>query len=418
MFKVIETFSGIGSQAKALERIGIPFEIVHTAEWDIYSTLAYCLIHKGKLDVAKYEDVSDEKISEYLKNMTLSSDGKSKISPRFFNQISSKGKRLIYTAFKETNNLGSVTDITWEDVPEDIDLLTYSFPCQDLSLCGFWHGNFTGIDRNSGNRSSLLWEIERLLYDIKRKKRSLPRFLVMENVKALLSNMHRENFQMWQDELEQLGYLNHIYCLNASDFGVPQKRQRVYMISIYCGKSRRLRNQITDYLNEHDLEINNEYEHRHLTLNDILKIDYTNNTYRNEAMSVVPNSTPSRKQIYEENDHLVQGDIIQNIVVKTLTTKQDRNPNSGVIDYPEDLKVPGKSNFRYLTPRECFMLMGFDEDDYNILIKNDVNLTNHNKRKAFTNERLTKMAGNSIVVDVLEAVFQQLIDINEMFFNE
>ena len=59
MFKVIETFSGIGSQAKALERIGIPFEIVHTAEWDIYSTLAYCLIHKGKLDVAKYEDVSD-----------------------------------------------------------------------------------------------------------------------------------------------------------------------------------------------------------------------------------------------------------------------------------------------------------------------------------------------------------------------
>ena len=64
------------------------------------------------------------------------------------------------------------------------------------------------------------------------------------------------------------------------------------------------------------------------------------------------------------------------------------------------------------------MLMGFDEDDYNILIKNDVNLTNHNKRKAFTNERLTNMAGNSIVVDVLEAVFQQLIDINEMFFNE
>ena len=108
-------------------------------------------------------------------------------------------------------------------MPEDIDLLTYSFPCQDLSLCGFWHGNFTGIDRNSGNRSSLLWEIERLLYDIKRKKRSLPRFLVMENVKALLSKMHRENFQMWQDELEQLGYLNHIYCLNASDFGVPQK---------------------------------------------------------------------------------------------------------------------------------------------------------------------------------------------------
>lgn len=418
MFKIIETFSGIGSQAKALERIGIPFEIVHTAEWDIYSTLAYCLIHKGKLDIAKYVDVSDEKISEYLKNMTISSDGKSKISPRFFNQISSNGKRLIYTAFRETNNLGSVTDITWKDVPEDIDLLTYSFPCQDLSLCGFWHGNFTGIDRNSGNRSSLLWEIERLLYDIKREKRSLPRFLVMENVKALLSNMHKENFQTWQNELEELGYLNHVYCLNASDFGVPQKRQRVYMVSIYCGKNRRLRNQIKNYLSEHDLEINNEYEHRHLTLNDILKTDYTNNVYRYEAMSVVPNSTVSRKQIYEENDHLVRDNKIQNIVVKTLTTKQDRNPNSGVIDYPENLQIPGKSKFRYLTPRECFLLMGFDEHDYDVLVKNNINLTKHNKRSAFTNERLTKMAGNSIVVDVLEVLFKQLIDINETFFSE
>lgn len=62
--------------------------------------------------------------------------------------------------------------------------------------------------------------------------------------------------------------------------------------------------------------------------------------------------------------------------------------------------------------------MGFDERDYDVLVKNNINLTKHNKRSAFTNERLTKMAGNSIVVDVLEVLFKQLIDINETFFSE
>ena len=111
----------------------------------------------------------------------------------------------------------------------------------------------------------------------------------------------------------------------------------------------------------------------------------------------------------------MQNGKIQNKIVNTLTTKQDRNPNSGVIDYPMKLRKDGKSKFRYLTPRECFMLMGFDEKDFNILTQNRIKLTKNNRREAFTNDRLTKMAGNSIVVDVLEAIFRQLMDIDEKF---
>ena len=80
MFRVIETFSGIGSQAKALTRIGKPFEIVNTADWDINAILAYCLIHKGKIDINKYAEISDEDVTNFLKGLSLSSDGKKPMS--------------------------------------------------------------------------------------------------------------------------------------------------------------------------------------------------------------------------------------------------------------------------------------------------------------------------------------------------
>ena len=286
---MIETFSGIGSQAKALERIGSDFEIVH----------------RGCIDVEKYANVSDEEIMKFLSNKTLSADGKSEMSKRYFDEITSKGKRLLYTAFKETRNLGSITDISWKDIPEDIDMLTYSFPCQDLSLCGFWHGNFSGIDRNSGNRSSLLWEIERILFEINNHKRRLPKFLVMENVTAILSSRHAKNFGEWKDELESLGYINHIYQLNASNFGIPQKRVRVYMISIFCGEDEALKETIRDYLKNHDLNNCDYYHHEKIKLDTILKTDYTNELYFREAFENTPNNTPSRREIYNVNTHLI-----------------------------------------------------------------------------------------------------------------
>lgn len=165
MFRVIETFSGIGSQAKALTRIGKPFEIVNTADWDINAILAYCLIHKGKIDINKYADISDEDVTNFLKGLSLSSDGKKPMSDEAFRRMPMHLKRRLYAAIKETRNMVSITDVMGSDIPDNIDLFTYSFPCQDLSLCGCWHGNKSGIARDAHNRSGMLWEVERILLE-------------------------------------------------------------------------------------------------------------------------------------------------------------------------------------------------------------------------------------------------------------
>ena len=133
MFKVIETFSGIGAQAKALENINAEFEIVHTADWDINAIIAYYAIHNySPQHFDKYKSVSDNAIEKFLSELTLSSDGKKPINERYFNRLNKQVKRLLYIAIKETKNFVSITDMHGTDIPNNIDLFTYSFPCQDL----------------------------------------------------------------------------------------------------------------------------------------------------------------------------------------------------------------------------------------------------------------------------------------------
>lgn len=225
MFRVIETFSGIGSQAKALTRIGKPFEIVNTADWDINAILAYCLIHKGKIDINKYAEISDEDVTNFLKGLSLSSDGKKPMSDEAFMRMPMHLKRRLYAAIKETRNMVSITDVMGSDIPDNIDLFTYSFPCQDLSLCGCWHGNKSGIARDAHNRSGMLWEVERILLEMNEMGKELPRFLLMENVTNILSKPHAADFGDWKATLENLGYYNKIYRLNAQNFGIPQKEK-------------------------------------------------------------------------------------------------------------------------------------------------------------------------------------------------
>ncbi len=414
MFRVIETFSGIGSQAKALERIGSEYEIVSVADWDINAIIAYCIIHKGKVNVEKYKNLEDDFIVSELEKYTLSSDGKKPINKKFFKRMTIELKRMIYTAIKETNNLVSITDIRGLDIPQDIDLFTYSFPCQDLSVCGYWHGNKSGISRDANNRSGMLWEVERILIEMSIEGKMLPRFLLMENVTNILSRTHKKDFDDWKSTLEKLGYYNKVYRLNAKDFGIPQKRERAYMISILCNNDENIISEIESYFKIHDLEGDEAkvLRKRQLKLEDILCLDYKNEKYKEEADLSKPNNTPSRKKIFEDNDILFNGKKINEIDVKTLTTKQDRNPNSGLIVYKNYAR--GKTSWRYLTPRECFKLMGFDEEDFEKIIK--YNPLVNKSRKLYTTEKLMRLAGNSIVVDVLEAIFRQIMDINNTIF--
>ncbi len=141
MFKVIETFSGIGSQAKALENIGIKHKILCTVDWDINAIIAYDLIHNGKQDLEKYNKLSQKEIINKLKKYTLSMNGKKPATEKAVKNLNYEIAKRLLAAIERSNNLVSITDIKGEELSNDVDLLTYSFPCQDLSVAGFWHGN-------------------------------------------------------------------------------------------------------------------------------------------------------------------------------------------------------------------------------------------------------------------------------------
>ena len=407
MIKVIETFSGIGSQAKALKNINIEHEIVATVEWDINAIYAYDIIHHGKQDLSSYMNFSKDELVEKLSTYTLSNDGKKPLTYVALRAMSEEALRKILCAIDRSKNLINIKDVKGKDLPSQVDLLTYSFPCQDLSICGFWKGNTSGIDRKADNRSGLLWEIERILIERSIEKLALPKFLLMENVSNILSDTHKENFKEWKDFLEGLGYINKVYDLNAYDLGVPQKRKRVYMLSILCIDDIH-REKINKYLLGNNL---NNLKIPVKPLEKYLRIDTSiNEQYKVEADESQPNDTPSRKKILEDNVVIYKDGRILVDAVNTITTKQDRHPNSGII-ICDDNKL-GKASYRNLTPRECFLLMGFEESDFQILLDNNFDI--RKGKKFLTNSKLIRMAGNSIVVDILELIFKQIEDIKNI----
>lgn len=406
MLKVVEAFSGIGSQAKALENLYIDHEILYTVDWDINAIIAYDLIHNGKQNLAKYEKYNKDELLNILSKYTLSRDGKKPLEYKNFKKYNEEFLRSLYAAIDRTKNLVSITDVKGKDLPDDIDLLTYSFPCQDLSVAGYWHGNKGGIDRNANNRSGMLWEVERILLERQELNLELPKMLLMENVSNILATRNIENFNDWQNSLSKMGYYNEVFTLNASNFGIPQKRVRTYMLSVLC-KTKKERINVEKFFFENNLE-RHFFGKKMKKLENFIKLDYSNSIYKKEADMAQANRTESRIDIYNDNIKILENGKVRDIIVPTVTTKQDRHPNSGVIDYFVGDKK--KCQYRFLTPRECFLLMGFEEKDYNVLINNQMYTTK--KNVLFSNERLYKLAGNSIVVNVLEEIFKQVDYIN------
>lgn len=173
--RLIELFSGIGAQAKAFERLGVPFESYRSCEIDKYAVMSYNAVH---------------------------------------------GTNFVPTDITKLH----AEDLGIVDRDKFTYLLTYSFPCQDLSLAG----KRRGMGRDSGTRSGLLWEVERLL---KECGENLPQLLLMENVEQVISEKNKYDFDMWRESLRNMGYTNKYQVLNAKDYGVPQNRSRCYMLS-------------------------------------------------------------------------------------------------------------------------------------------------------------------------------------------
>lgn len=401
MLKIVEAFSGIGSQIQALKNINTEIEVGATIEWDVNAVYAYDIIHNGTQNLSELPQYTKAEAIEILLNYGISTNGKEPATASMLRTLSTDALcRFIYS-IKRTKNLVNITKVHPADLPDQIDLLTYSFPCQDLSICGSWHGNMTGINREVKNRSGMLWEVERILLEFVHDKKELPKFLLMENVSNILSRLHHGNFSEWQRTLNGMGYVNQVYTLNALNFGMPQQRVRTFMLSVHCKDS--LKNEkLIDYFKKNNLE--NITPVKIPSLSDFLRTDYSNNIYKTEAEQSNPFFTESRKKIFEDNDLIFDGHKALKNSINTITTKQDRNPNSGLISYIS--KTPGKAPYRNLTPRECFLLMGFHENAFDRLMDN--NIETKKNQPIFSREKTIKLAGNSIVVNVLEEIFRQV----------
>lgn len=316
---MIELFAGIGSQTQALKNAGIEHESVAISEIDKYALQSYELLH---------------------------------------------GKTL---------NLGDISTIDPNSAP-DCDLITYSFPCQDLSVAGAQ----LGAEEGSGTRSSLLWECKKL---IEAKK---PRFLLMENVKNLVGSTHKPNFEKWLKYLESLGYSNYWKVLNSVDFGVPQSRERVFCISILNPKK------------DFTFPTGNG---RTVKLRDILdpKEIVPANMYMNDRPYEPRNNTAESDNglIHLGNLNMAGNESIKRVyspdgVCPTLTTMTGGHRQPKI--------YLGEDGVRKLTPKECWRVMGFSEDNYSKV------------EGKLSNTQLYKQAGNTICVPCLEAIFKELFN--------
>ncbi|WP_271397826.1 DNA cytosine methyltransferase [Salinicoccus roseus] len=253
------------------------------------------------------------------------------------------------------------------------DILVHGSPCQDFSRAGKRLG---GNDEDK-TRSSLMWETLKIIENLSVWK---PKFVVWENVKGVLDKDMIHSFSKYLVKMEKLGYTNSYKVLNAMDFGIPQKRLRVFVVSI-------LGNRTFNF---------NNLEHKPLRdINEFIESS-ADDKYTIKSISMLKNIRGS-KHFVPPSETKFKGRIeVIDTHAWTVTTKQDRNPNSGVIRLSKD-------SFRVITEREAWRLMGFEDRDFEEVAKE------HTVRQGAKNLTLYQQAGNSIVVDVLEAIFKELL---------
>lgn len=366
MIRVFTAFSGYDSQCMALDRLGIEYELVGWSEIDKYAIQAHNAVY-----------------------------------PNWANR-----------------NYGDISKIDWANVP-DFDLFTYSFPCTDISSAG----QQKGLQEGSGTRSSLLWECRKAIEEKK------PKYLLMENVKALITEKFMPFLIQWERWLTEQGYSNFTKVLNAKDFGVPQNRERVFMVSIlgeqtyHFPKPFELKLRLKDVLeqnvddkyylsqkvintfgrrNKRNAEKGNGFKFEPTDGNVIAASVLTNAGSRDcDNYIIEPNVlTPKRAEFgkqmrksyesgeYKDSRHnMTQMKPRTDGICNTLTSVQKDNLLFEANNY----------RIRKLTERECFRLMGVSEADIDKIQKSGVSKTQQ-----------YKMAGNSIVVDVLYHIFRKL----------
>lgn len=335
--RLIELFAGIGAQAKELENLGVNFEHYRICEFDKYAVASYNAVHGTSFTTSDITQIHSE-------------------------------------------DLGIVETDKYEYI------MTYSFPCTDLSKAG----KQQGMSRESGTRSGLLWEVERLLKETK----ELPQILLMENVPGVLSEKNKKDFLEWCVFLENLGYTSKYKILNAKDYGIPQNRNRVFMISflqknaIYNFPENRKMKPFIDFL---------EFDERY-----IIKPEKLTKTQK-ICIKQIANQTISKairtgglRSIDRHSWSVYSVELRQSeSFIKNKSLYIENLSKTICACHRNSYTIDGKIYFDY-SPKECWRLMGFDDESF------------FKAEKVVSNSQLYKQAGNSIVVDVLMAIFEKL----------
>ena len=348
--RIMECFGGIGACSKALERLGIDYEIADYVEIDKYAVKSFNAIHGTNFE------------------------------PQ---------------------------DICKWDKDIEVDLIMHGSPCQDFSLAG----KQAGGDKDSGTRSSLMYETIRIVEKLK------PKYVIWENVKNLLSKKHRHNFDAYLETMEQLGYTNYYQILNAKDYGIPQNRERVFTVSILGNEKfefplkQELKLKLKDILED-------DVDERYYLSNKMVKYISANNEKwtGNNDKSIINKSVASAINTGEGSRRCDASNYISNQVEENFNLKG----SSYLRDFGSKGKLQNKEycdtltasmgtgggnipifqnnlRIRKLTPKECWRLMGFDDEDF------------EKAAKVNSNSQLYKQVGNSICVPVLIAILNNLL---------
>ena len=267
---LIELFAGIGAQRKALEILGIKIdnEKSKICEWAYNSYIGYNAIHiKDKNDYSLGK--SKEELIERIKGTSTNYN-----EPLTLDQLNKKPIEWLRNAYNNclaTHNLINIMEVKGHDLGElpknQTSILTYSFPCQDLSLSGKRLGMAVS-QKDGGTRSGLLWEVERLLEEREREDKTLPTILLMENVPEVVGKNNIAHFKKWEERLRQFGYSNYVEILNGKNYGIPQNRRRCFMVSI-----------LGDYAYDFPCKIPLKYK-----LKDLLERDVDEKYYLSQEM--------------------------------------------------------------------------------------------------------------------------------------
>lgn len=363
--RVFEAFSGYGSQTISLRNLKIDYEVVGISEINEYAVIAYEAIHGP------------------------------------------------------VNNLGDIRKINVEDIPEH-DLFTYSFPCQDISVSG----KRLGIERGV-TRSGLLYECERIIEYCK------PKYLLLENVKNLTGKKFKKDFDNWLEYLDSLGYTNYWKILNSKMYGVAQNRERVFVVSILGEHNPYeflepipLTQTIKDILEEvvddrYYIDVSkfdnfvDKKKHEDV-YKEYLTYDASLKKYKTEYGNIYYNIDENSDKAYIE----YKFDKIELPCIVASRGRNPDNPSDRTAGAPTQQRLEvnknGTSNtittvqkdnyviledfkIRKLTTRETFRLMGMNDSDIDKI-----------QQAGISNSQQFKLAGNSIVINVLEAIFKNL----------